>query len=59
MADAISNTSPLFYLHQIGALDWLSRLFSGVWIPGAVVNELAAGKVQGYNAPDPLAHSWI
>ncbi len=27
MAEAISNTSPLFYLHQVGALEWLPRLF--------------------------------
>jgi hypothetical protein len=27
MPDAISNTSPLLYLHRIGAINWLPRLF--------------------------------
>ncbi|MBI4328195.1 MAG: DUF3368 domain-containing protein, partial [Chloroflexi bacterium] len=59
MAEAISNTSPLFYLHQIGALDWLPRLFAHVWISNAVVQELATGKRQGCNVPDPIACRWI
>ncbi|PYI81835.1 MAG: hypothetical protein DME26_19170, partial [Verrucomicrobia bacterium] len=59
MAEAISNTSPLFYLHQIGALDWLPRLFSDVWISNAVVQELATGKRQGCNVPDLRACRWI
>lgn len=58
MAEAISNTSPLFYLQQAGALDWLARLFSDVWIPGAVVQELAAGKRQGCDVPDLKACPW-
>jgi hypothetical protein len=37
MAEAISNTSPLFYPHRIGALEWLPRLFSDVWISNAVL----------------------
>lgn len=28
MADAISNTFPLLYLHRIGAMEWLSQLFA-------------------------------
>lgn len=27
--EAVSNTSPLFYLHQIGALDWPPRILFG------------------------------
>jgi predicted nucleic acid-binding protein len=41
--DAISNTSPLFYLHRVGALDWLGNLFGDVWVPSAVLGELQAG----------------
>jgi len=33
MAEAISNTSPLFYLHQIGLIDWLPHLLSQLWVP--------------------------
>jgi len=59
MAEAISNTSPLFYLHQIGALDWLPRLFSDVWISNAVLQELAAGKRQGCDVPEFGVRTWI
>jgi len=41
MADkAISNTSPLLYLHRCGGLAWLPRLFTLVCVPGAVASEL-------------------
>lgn len=52
MPEAISNTSPLLYLHRIGALNWLPQLFSEIWIPSAVVNELREGQRKGYNVPD-------
>lgn len=42
MAEAISNTSPLFYLHQIGTLDWLPRLFSIVWISADIRRRVLA-----------------
>jgi hypothetical protein len=32
MAEAISNTSPLLHLHQIGVIDWLPHLFSQLWV---------------------------
>jgi predicted nucleic acid-binding protein len=59
MPEAVSDTSPLLYLHQVGVIDWLPRLFSDVWIPHAVVQELAVGRRQGCDAPDPLVYSWI
>jgi predicted nucleic acid-binding protein len=34
----ISNTSPLLYLHQVGHLDLLWRLYGRVQIPLAVKN---------------------
>ena len=41
MSKAISNTSPLLYLHRIGVLNWLPRLFTEIWIPKALcVNHL-------------------
>jgi predicted nucleic acid-binding protein len=59
MPDAISNTSPLLYLYQIEALTWLSVLFGEVWIPQAVVDELAEGRLRGYDVPDPNHFHWL
>jgi hypothetical protein len=59
MADAISNTSPLMYLHRIAALDWLPLLFGSVWVPTAVVDELAEGQRRGFDVPPIVASSWL
>ncbi|MDP9309837.1 MAG: DUF3368 domain-containing protein [Chloroflexota bacterium] len=59
MPNAISNTSPLLYLYRIQALDWLERLFDELWIPVAVVTELAEGKRRGYDVPDPQTYAWL
>ena len=59
MPDAISNTSPLLYLHRIGALEWLPRLFQDIWVPTAVVAELQEGRSRGYDVPDPTALHWV
>ena len=37
----ISNSSPLIALEQIGYLHLLESLFGEVWVPSAVVNEVA------------------
>jgi uncharacterized protein len=58
-ADYISNTSPLQYLHQIGELELLPKLFRRVVVPGAVESELAAGRALGYALPDIGALSWV
>jgi hypothetical protein len=52
MPRAISNTSPLLYLHRIEALEWLPRLFEEFWAPTAVVAELEEGRQYGYGVPD-------
>ena len=49
--NAISNSSPLLYLHRIDALGWLSALFSEIWVPDAVREELAEGARRGYDVP--------
>jgi hypothetical protein len=59
LADAICNTSPLQYLHQIGKLDVLPRLVQRVLIPPAVVSELAAGRARALDLPDPSVLDWI
>jgi len=59
MPNAISNTSPLLYLHRIKALKLLPDLFGEVWIPGAVVFELQEGRLKGYDVPNPADYGWI
>ena len=59
MPDAISNTSPLLYLYRIGAIDWLPKLFDEIWTPEAGRNELLAGRMKGYDVPNPDDYSWL
>ena len=59
MPEAISNTSPLLYLHRIGAMGWLPQLFDAVWTPDAVKRELLEGRAKGYDAPDLTEHPWL
>lgn len=47
----IANTSPLFYLHQIGRLEVLRALYERIVIPPAVQAELAAGGQAGFAPP--------
>jgi predicted nucleic acid-binding protein len=56
---AISNTSPLLYLHRIGALPWLREIFSDVWVPRAVLEELREGARRGHDVPQPERFDWI
>lgn len=58
VAEVISNTSPVLYLHRIGKLDWLSELFSAVWIPEAVREELREGLRRGYDVPNLDRLEW-
>jgi predicted nucleic acid-binding protein len=59
VADAIFNTSPLIYLHRIGALDWLPRLLGALWTPNAVAVELSEGRRLGYDVPNPADLAWL
>lgn len=59
MDRVISNTSPLYYLNKIGLLDCLPKLFGSIWVPEAVVRELAAGKQQGCQVPDLQSLAWV
>lgn len=58
MPDAISNTSPLVYLHRIDALDWIPQIFSSTWIPQQVITELSAGRARGYDVPGSKDLKW-
>lgn len=59
MPQAISNTSPLFYLHRIHVLDWLPRLFDEIWTPKAVILELQEGSRRGFDVPHIDDYSWL
>ncbi|MEA1912193.1 MAG: DUF3368 domain-containing protein [Spirochaetota bacterium] len=55
----ISNTSPLYYLHNIGKLDILHDLYGKIYIPDAVLIELSEGLRVGVNVPLIEDISWI
>ena len=59
MPEAVANTTPLVYLHRIEVLHWLGALFSSVWVPGAVADELTEGRRRGYNVPDVGLLKWV
>ena len=59
MLEAITNISPLLYLHRIGTLNWLRELFGAIVVPSAVVRELQDGRERGYDVPDPADHAWL
>lgn len=59
MAEAISNTSPLLYLHRTEALDWLPQLFQEVWTPNAVKLEFDEGRRKGHDVPNLSEHPWL
>ena len=59
VAEAISNTSPLLYLHRVHAFDWLPRLFTALLVPGAVVRELEEGARRGCDVPDLNRLAWL
>lgn len=59
MPDAISNTSPLIYLYRIEAIEWLPRLFSRIWVPTAVVEELKEDHRRGFDVPTVGDYGWL
>ncbi len=59
MVEAISNTSPLLYLHRAGALEWLGTLFTEVWVPRTVVDELDVGGQRGHDVPRVTSQPWL
>ena len=59
MREVISDTSVLQYLHLLGRLDLLPRLYGRVTVPHAVLRELERGAQLGYDVPDPSSFDWI
>ncbi|MGD0039679.1 MAG: DUF3368 domain-containing protein [Isosphaeraceae bacterium] len=59
MADAVCNTSPMQYLHEVGLLMIIPSLVGQVLIPPAVDAELAVGRSLGLDLPDPAHMDWV
>lgn len=55
----VSNTSPLFYLHRLGQLELLPRLYGTIHVPTEVFRELERGRTEGHGAPDISSLAWI
>jgi predicted nucleic acid-binding protein len=59
LPDAVTNTSPLQYLHQLGRLEILPALLSQVFVPPAVVQEIERGRRLGISLPDLSKLPWL
>jgi predicted nucleic acid-binding protein len=57
--EAICDTSPIQYLHQIGFLYLLADFYTRTIIPPAVVDELQRGWAIGVDLPDVRALPWL
>lgn len=55
----VVNTSPIFYLHRLGLLDVLNKLYGIITIPQAVKDELEQGRLQGEDIPRLEEYPWI
>ncbi|RMH18613.1 MAG: DUF3368 domain-containing protein [Acidobacteria bacterium] len=55
----ISNTSPILYLHQVGHLDLLRRLYARILVPSSVRDELRAGAERRVDVPELSGLAWI
>jgi predicted nucleic acid-binding protein len=59
VADAVTNTSPLLFLHALDSIAWLEHFFQQVMIPSAVAEEMAAGVEAGLPAPSVSLYRWL
>jgi predicted nucleic acid-binding protein len=57
--EAICDTSPIQYLHQIGFLHLLAEFYTRIIAPPAVVDELERGRAIGVDLPDVRALPWL
>ena len=55
----IVNTSPLFYLHRLGYLYLLEKLYDEIVIPHAVITEIEEGKKLGEDVPNISDYKWL
>lgn len=59
MPEVFANTTQLQYLHRLGKLEWLRTFYGSVTVPGAVAEELDAGRKLGANVPEIREIPWI
>lgn len=59
MPEVIVNTSPLQYLHQLGRLELLGRLYQRILVPLGVEAEIEEGRRRGVALPDLQEVSWV
>jgi len=59
LPDLICDTSPIQYLYQLGLLHMLPMLGDRVFVPPAVVDELAAGRSLGVDLPELENLDWV
>jgi predicted nucleic acid-binding protein len=59
VAEVVSNTSPLIYLHRLGRLDLLPRMFGKVLVPVQVMQEIDRGRALGHDVPEIEAQPWV
>lgn len=55
----VCNTSPLFYLHRIGQIDLLRRLYGTTIVPRSVLEELLNARTVGEETPDVASLEWV
>jgi len=48
----VCNTTPLYYLFQVGILEILRDLYGTIFIPEAVVFEIDQARRSGYRVPE-------
>lgn len=59
MAEVVSNTSPLIYLHRLRRLDLLPRMFGKVLVPVQVTREIDRGRAMGHDVPQIHDQPWV
>jgi predicted nucleic acid-binding protein len=59
LPEVICDTSALQYLYQLEMLWVLEALAKHIVVPPAVVEELAVGRSQGIQLPDPTSLEWV